>query len=116
MPLHYYVALSDPVDGREEEYNDWYQNRHIPDILDVPGFVSARRFGAVDAGDGAPQRRRHMVIYEIEADDPATVLAALRARRGTDRLIMSEAFDAKSLFAQVYAPIGEAIFPSERNG
>lgn len=114
MARYYYVALSDPMEGRDEEFDDWYRNVHIPQILDVPGFLSARRFGAVDAGAGAPRRRRHMVIYEIEADDPAPVLAALAARRGTDRLTMSEAFDSSSLFAQVYAPIGDVIPAPER--
>lgn len=114
MARYYYLALSDPVEGREDEFATWYEKVHIPQILDVPGFVSARRFGAVDSGKGMPRRRRHMVIYEIEADDPAPVLAALAARRGTDRLTMSDALDAASLFAQVYTPISEIIPAPER--
>ena len=114
MSRYYYLALSDPVEGREDEFADWYENVHIPQILDVPGFVSAQRFGAVDSGKGTPRRRRHMVIYEIEADDPAPVLAALAARRGTDRLTMSDSLDVPSLFAQVYAPIGNMIPAPDR--
>ena len=30
--------------AREDEYNDWYERMHIPDILQTAGFVRARRF------------------------------------------------------------------------
>src|SRR5690606_19186746 len=43
-----YVVLSNPVPGRDQEYNDWYSNRHLADVVAVPGFVSAQRFRLVD--------------------------------------------------------------------
>ena len=114
MSRFVYVALSDPLPGREEELNRWYDEQHLADVLDVPGFVSAQRFEAVEAGDGPPQRRRILVLYEIEADDPAEVIAALRSRRGTDKLVPSDALDAKAMFAQVYAPVGPTRIPARR--
>ncbi|HTH27956.1 MAG TPA: hypothetical protein VL918_05765 [Sphingobium sp.] len=107
-----YVALSDALPGREPELDRWYDELHIGQVLDVPGFVSARRFAAVEAGDGPPRRRKILMIYEIEAEDPAAVIAALRERRGTDQLIPSDALDPQSMFAQVYRPLGETIYPA----
>ena len=37
---------------REDEYNHWYDQIHIPDILKTPGFVRARRFLNREFRDG----------------------------------------------------------------
>jgi hypothetical protein len=109
MPRFIYLALSDPQPGREMELDAWYDEVHLAQVVDVPGFVSAQRFAAVEAGDGPVQRRRILVIYEIEADDPAQVIAALRKLRGTDRLIPCDALDPRSMFAQAYRPAGAML-------
>jgi hypothetical protein len=44
MAKHVFVVFTNPVEGKEATYNDWCDNRHLPDVLDVPGFVSAQRF------------------------------------------------------------------------
>jgi hypothetical protein len=45
------------------DYHAWYDKTHIPEIVEVGGFVTARRFEPVD-GDGP-----FLAIYEIDADD-----------------------------------------------
>jgi hypothetical protein len=32
-----HVALTSPVDGREQEFNEFYDNQHIPDVLALTG-------------------------------------------------------------------------------
>jgi hypothetical protein len=80
VPKGIMVVQSAPVDAaREKEYNDWYDNTHVPEITAVPGFVSARRYkvhGA--AGSDVPA---YLAIYEIEADELTAPAAELRARR-----------------------------------
>jgi hypothetical protein len=70
VPKGIMVVQSAPVDpARENEYNDWYDNEHVRDILAVPGFTSARRYkvhGPAGDGTGAPA---YLAIYEIDADD-----------------------------------------------
>lgn len=63
---------------RTEEYNRWYNEVHIPDVLRVPGFVRARRFVPAD-GDGP-----FVAVYEVEGDDLQAVFAGLAeaAQRG----------------------------------
>ncbi|WP_204079700.1 DUF4286 family protein [Mycobacterium riyadhense] len=53
---------------RDQEYNTWYDEVHIPELVALDGFVSARRLRPVD-GDGS-----YVALYEIEADDLQTVL------------------------------------------
>ena len=44
MPKYTFMVLTNPVEGQEDIYNDWYNNRHLADVLKVPVFVSAQRF------------------------------------------------------------------------
>jgi hypothetical protein len=80
VPKGIMVVQSAPVDAaREKEYNDWYDNTHVPEISAVPGFVSARRYKVHGAtGSDVPA---YLAIYEIEADELTAPAAELRARR-----------------------------------
>ena len=63
------MALTNAVDDREDEYNDWYNNTHLKDVLNVPGFVSAQRFRLSSAQRMANPPYKYLAIYEIETDD-----------------------------------------------
>ncbi|MCB5944272.1 DUF4286 family protein [Acidocella sp. KAb 2-4] len=88
------VVLSNPVAGKDDEYNAWYTKQHLPDVLRVPGFKAARRFSFAGAGE---TQWKYMAIYEFEAADPAQALAALAARAGTPDMVISSAFDMGSV-------------------
>ncbi len=47
----------------EEEFNRWYNEEHLPDLLKVPGFFGARRFVAEE---GQP---KYLAFYEVESSD-----------------------------------------------
>ncbi|HLG67293.1 MAG TPA: hypothetical protein VKV36_05400 [Acidimicrobiales bacterium] len=64
MPKGILAVHTTPAPGREQEYNDWYNEVHLVDILKLAGFTSARRFRSL-SGDGHP----YLAIYEVEADD-----------------------------------------------
>ena len=56
-------------------FHRWYEDTHIPEILSVDGFVSARRFESLD-GDS------FLVLYEITGDVEAAkgnLAAALKS-------------------------------------
>lgn len=75
------VVGTNPVVGREDEFNEWYSTEHIPDLLAVPGIVSARRYVALDepdAEDAEPQYR-YLALYEIEGSIPAVLGAMAEA-------------------------------------
>ncbi|KAA1423059.1 hypothetical protein FE697_013065 [Mumia zhuanghuii] len=74
------VVKTNPVGGREDEFNAWYSGQHVPEILRVPGFVGARRYVALDqpVDDGGDAGFRYVAIYEIEGPVP-DALAALGA-------------------------------------
>ena len=58
----------------DDEFHEWYDTEHIPAILRVPGFVSARRFTLVhNPNSPEPQsaRPKFLTIYDM-ADRRAT--------------------------------------------
>lgn len=76
------IALSNPADPqREDEFNDWYDNTHVPQIRSsVPGVGDVRRYRASAAQMlPEPPAHRYLAVYEIEATDSGQVLAALGA-------------------------------------
>ena len=85
-----FVVFSNPADGREDEYNRWYDEVHLGEVLAIPGFTAARRFRVAHTGSYMP-KYRYLAIYEINADDPAPVLADLMERAAGGKLQMSEA-------------------------
>ncbi len=49
------LALTNSVPGREAEFNGWYDEVHVKDLVAVPGIVAAQRYVAVPSGDaGGP--------------------------------------------------------------
>src|SRR5882762_2836420 len=58
---------------RTQEYHDWYNETHLPEVLSIPGFVQARRFRLVDAtgataAGSSASLMENLAIYEVEAD------------------------------------------------
>ncbi|MCJ7522038.1 MAG: hypothetical protein MUP21_07470 [Dehalococcoidia bacterium] len=58
--------------SREKELNDWYDNIHLPDILETPGFIRASRYENTNPSEG---QGKFIAIYEIETDDLAQTMA-----------------------------------------
>jgi len=72
-----YVVCTRPADPScEDEMNAWYDHTHLPELLAVPGFVSARRFRRVDA-DGEVE---YLAVYEVDAPDIGEPVRELRRR------------------------------------
>ena len=68
---------------RVQEYNTWYDEIHLPELVALDGIVSARRLRPVD-GDGP-----YVALYEIEGDNLQAVLDNMIANAG--QLHMSDA-------------------------
>jgi hypothetical protein len=66
-----FVVLTNPVEGREDDYNDWYTNQHLPDLLRIDGFISAQRFELTEVQrlTQFPHPYKYAAFYEIETDD-----------------------------------------------
>ncbi len=68
MAKYLFIAQSDCSDpAREEEFKEWLDQVHVPDIIVAPGIQKASSFINIDPAGN--QRPKYMVIYEIETDD-----------------------------------------------
>jgi len=115
MSKYTFVVLSNPTTpGQEAEYNEWYNKVHIPDVLNVPGFVAAQRFRLAEAqlGDGKPDHR-YLALYELETDDLKGAFKELQKRIGTADMIMSDAIDMKRLSAVMFTPVAERVLAKD---
>jgi hypothetical protein len=91
MAKHVFLSLLNAQSGRDGQFNDWYRDVHLPDVLTIPGFVSAQRFRLSAAQlPGMEGRWQYLVIYEIDGASPDAALAEL-ARRMRSGMIISDA-------------------------
>lgn len=100
MARYKLVAHSNAVAGREADFERWYESRHMPDMLAVPGFISAERFTAV--GESPYQ---FLAIYEIESDDIFGTLAEIGKRAGTDAMPINDAIDTSQVSVVTWQPV-----------
>lgn len=65
-----FVVFTNSEEGRDDEFNEWYDEHHVHDIVGVEGFVWGQRFELHPAqrpGRAAPPWK-YLALYEIEGD------------------------------------------------
>ena len=60
------LVMMDVEKGHEAEFDRWYNEEHLPERMEIPGYVSARRFKLED-GEGV---LKHLCIWELEDPSP----------------------------------------------
>ena len=60
------VVMMDVDPEHDEEFNRWYNDEHLPERLEIPGYVSARRF-KLEEGQGV---LKYLCIWELEDASP----------------------------------------------
>jgi len=55
------MVWADVPANKEDEFNRWYNEEHVPERLAVPGFLSGARYEAVKGGP------KHLACYELES-------------------------------------------------
>lgn len=85
------VVLTEPVEGSEDEYNDWYTGRHLDDVLAAAGFRSAQRFKFVPSKLSRRPTAPYLAIYEVDADQRDQAERLLLEAANTDAMPISGA-------------------------
>jgi hypothetical protein len=92
MPRYRLIMLSRAMPGRDEDYERWYDDTHIPEMLQVPGFVAAQRFRIVKNIVGQTDFP-YCTIYEMEGDSPDAVTGAMFGAMQSGKVSMSDTTD-----------------------
>ena len=58
-----YLVFADVPADMEDDFNRWYNEEHIPQLLAIPGFLDAARYEAVQGGP------RYLAVYELASPE-----------------------------------------------
>ena len=90
----------------EEAFDRWYNEEHLPERLEISGYVSARRF-KLEEGEGV---LKYLCIWELEDGSPlqSEEYKAQRARPSELRDRANEYIKqrARGLYKQIYPVTG----------
>lgn len=70
----------DPL--QKEEFNRWYDNIHLTDVLETPGFLAAKRYERKEFVGG---RGEYLTVYEIQTDNIDKTMAVRVEKRKRER-------------------------------
>ena len=100
------VVMMEVDPAHEEEFNHWYDDEHLPERLEIPGYISARRF-KLEEGEGV---LKYLCIWELEDGSPLRSEAyQAQQRRPSDlreRAHASIKQRMRGLYAQIYPAVG----------
>lgn len=106
------VVASNPTDSAHEaEFNAWYTDVHLADVLRVAGFNAARRYVLSDARpmvgtEASPFR--YLALYDVESDDLEQSGRDVQAALDSGAIPLSETFDLTHFRVDFYAAIPDA--------
>jgi hypothetical protein len=102
-----------PVDVAE--FNDWYDNEHVPNRLAVPGFGAVARYQAADSGSpewlatyeiapGTLDTPAYQALWENQSEREARIMSSVAT---LDRFLYSPVYDSGYVngFAPGPAPV-----------
>ena len=96
------VVMMEVDPDHEAEFDRWYNEEHLPERLEIPGYVSARRF-KLEEGNGM---LKFLCIWELEDASPLDS-DQYKAQRARPSKIRDEANKyitqrARGLYQQIY--------------
>lgn len=108
-----YLVFSNPVEGREDEFNTWYDTVHLPEVLATPGMRSAQRFALreTEITHHSPLPRPdhgYLLVYELEGE-PDAVMARIQEAVANGTMHMSDALAVDTVAMSFWSPIGEKV-------
>jgi hypothetical protein len=113
-----YLVFSNPVEGKEPEFNEWYDNVHLPEVLATPGVVSAQRFDTCDTEivrtAGWTPEHRYLAVYEMDGD-PDVIMGKIGDAVAAGEMVMSETLDLQTVRMSFWTPRGPKL-QAEPNG
>ena len=71
MSRNLMVVLTNTEPGKEDEFNRWYDDVHVGDVLSVPQVKACTRYEVTDADSDY----RYLALYEFEGDPDALMKA-----------------------------------------
>ena len=100
-----YVVKSNPVAGKEAEFNRWYSEVHLPEVLQIEGFQSAQRL-FLTPQQMQPQSHSYLAIYSIDSNN---IDGTLENLRNATWMHLSDAIDMATIEIGIYQALDEQV-------
>jgi hypothetical protein len=107
------LVFSEPFEGRDAEFDEWYTGRHLDDICALPGFTTAQRFKLHSVSMGTALNK-YLAIYDMETDDPQWVIDTMFAARDTEAMPIHPAFNLDATTVMLYEETTGVVFAKEK--
>ena len=108
------VVTMDVDDADEAEFNEWYNEQHLPERMAIPGYVSARRFKLEDGNNAL----KYLCIWEMVDGSPlqSEMYKEQNAHPTALYLRVNKTIKLRSrgLYHQVYPEVGTSF--EDRSG
>jgi hypothetical protein len=102
---HLYLVFSNPAAGKEAEFNSFY-DRHVGDLMKLPGFVSAQRFVLSPRGPKDPPFK-YLAVYELKGKEPGPVIAQMGPASREGRLEAPDKAIVPEVLSSVWTAVGQ---------
>lgn len=96
------TVLNNPLEGRDDAFNDWYTNVHIRDVMRFGGSIRVQRLEASTVQVEAPSHR-YFTIYDTF--DPALLSQEHHDAAGTRRMVVKIDYDRPGIINGYYYPV-----------
>ncbi len=106
MPKVKMLVYTNALDSKDDEFNQWYDNTHIPEVLGLTKAVAAQRFRLSDIQPGDPGAHRYLAIYEFEVDSKVAY-DSLTAT--TEKMDLGSSLDQAGVRVVFYDDLGERV-------
>ena len=98
-----YLVYTDLLDDRhDEEFNAWYNTRHLPQLTTIPGILDAARYVAVKGGP------KYLAVYELETPEVIHSDAFLNR----PRTAWDQQMSPRTIGKNFTSVLGDQIFPA----
>jgi hypothetical protein len=108
------LAFTNPIEGKEDEYNDYYDNVAMPVYRGVPNTKVLGRYKALDMKSyefAMDNQWKYVSLYEIEADNIddhfKEVWAYIEKAKAEGRYQFNEFIDKSTAFEPVFVKMVE---------
>jgi hypothetical protein len=96
---HRYVMLvfANPIPGGEVEFNDWYTNTHMGDLVQLQGWMGAQRFRIVTNVQPRPSAagygHGYLIVWDLEETEANAALSRMTAAISGGKSRLGAAFN-----------------------
>lgn len=115
MKKHLLLAMTNPVEGRDAEFNEWYDTVAYPTYKSLPGLIPLGRFKAAEVPDMFDFQMKndfkYLSLYLFETDDVIAYMERLKATFAErPEYQFSADIDQSKFFEPIFVAIDDVNF------